>query len=301
MAKVKETIEEWRTRFEEGLGEMLAEYLPQAEGHSIAVEIFEGERKKRKDASRGTFKPDNGGRIEITFGAGDVLVQAPRPPEEDEAPAPAYQPPEAPAYQPPPEAQPAYQPPPAAPMFQQPGGAYQPPAAPAYQPPAPAFQPPQRYPAAPGYPAAPAYQPPAAYQADDYDDGPQPQGYYSAGEPGGRELGALIQALAQAEQKPGFQFVSLKWFRDTFLPRECPALIGAGARLLWEATESGIVLTGKSPNPTLPQFPVTTVRLNRQHPEVVAALGGAASGRSGFRPVRIRGESLSQTVIQERI
>lgn len=299
MAKVKEKIDQWRIRFEEGLSEMLAEYLPQAEGHAISVEIFEGGRKKRSDASRDTFKPDNGGKIEITFGAGEVVVQAPRPPEEEDE-APAYQPPEAPAYQPPPEAQPAYQPPPAAPMFQQPGGAYQPPA-PAYQPPAPAFQPPQRYPAAPGYPAAPAYQPPSAYQADDYDDGPQPQGYYSAGEPGGRELGALIQALAQAEQKPGFQFVSLKWFRDTFLPRECPALIGAGARLLWEATESGIVLTGKSPNPTLPQFPVTTVRLNRQHPEVVAALGGAASGRSGFRPVKIRGESLSQTVIQERI
>lgn len=299
MAKVKEKIDQWRNRFEEGLSEMLAEYLPQAEGHAISVEIFEGGRKKRSDASRDTFKPDNGGKIEITFGAGEVVVQAPRPPEEE---APAYQPPPEtqPAYQPPPEA-PAYQPPPAAPMFQQPGGAYQPPAAPAYQPPAPAFQPPQRYPAAPGYPAAPAYQPPAHYQADDYDDGPQPQGYYSAGEPGGRELGALIQALAQAEQKPGFQFVSLKWFRDTFLPRECPALIGAGARLLWEATESGIVLTGKSPNPTLPQFPVTTVRLNRQHPEVVAALGGAASGRSGFRPVKIRGESLSQTVIQERI
>jgi hypothetical protein len=55
----------------------------------------------------------------------------------------------------------------------------------------------------------------------------------------------------------------------------------------------------KVPNPKSPQFPVTAIRLNRLLPEIQAILGEQVAD-SDFRPVDIRGEQLSATVLRER-
>jgi len=60
------------------------------------------------------------------------------------------------------------------------------------------------------------------------------------------------------------------------------------------------VLTSKVPNPKSPSYPVTAIRLNRQHPQVAAVLGEQDSAALGFQPVDIRGEPLSETVLRDR-
>lgn len=92
----------------------------------------------------------------------------------------------------------------------------------------------------------------------------------------------FIRALDEAEHQPQLNFVSLKWFRDTYLMRS-----GYGwaqdpeipRRILQEATERSLVLTSKVPNPKQPTFPVTSIHLNRQHPDVQRILG-SGSGRA---------------------
>lgn len=115
--------------------------------------------------------------------------------------------------------------------------------------------------------------------------------------------GELIRAARSAEQRPGFEFVALKWFRDLFLPAQgyhwsrSPA---DRARAIRSAIEEGILLTYKVPNPKTPAFPVTAVRLNRQHPEVSAVLREEGADPSSFTPIDIKGEPLSATVLRER-
>lgn len=113
----------------------------------------------------------------------------------------------------------------------------------------------------------------------------------------------LIRALDRAESRPGYGFVALKWFRDTALPLEgFPWASEDAARrtVLSEAIDRRVILLNKVPNPKSPQFPVTTIRLNRLIPEVKDALGGQASAGMDFRPLPIRGESLSATVLRDR-
>lgn len=63
----------------------------------------------------------------------------------------------------------------------------------------------------------------------------------------------------------------------------------------------GVALTSRVDNPENPRFPVTAIRLdNRQHPEVVAALGRHQAATRNFRPIGIRGEPLSETVRRDR-
>ena len=108
----------------------------------------------------------------------------------------------------------------------------------------------------------------------------------------------LIDALRKAEgMRP---FVGLKWFRDHVLP-ECghrwardPRTSGS---LLRRATQQRLVLTSQVPNPNQPLHPVTAIRINRRHPRFQSD----APGRSaGFKPMRIRGGSISDTVLSER-
>jgi hypothetical protein len=118
----------------------------------------------------------------------------------------------------------------------------------------------------------------------------------------------LIRALDRAEKRPGYEFIALKWFRDTALPEESvPWAADAAMRheMLREAIDLRWVLTSKIPNPRSPQFPVTAIRLNRQVPEVSAVLGKPAGlragvGAAGFRPVPIHGDLLSATVLRDR-
>ena len=95
----------------------------------------------------------------------------------------------------------------------------------------------------------------------------------------GDPLTDFVLALEHAERDPHLSFVSLKWFRDVYLQKhgfawaEDPDL---PRRLVQQATESGVLLTHKVPNPKQPEFPVTSIRLNRQHPDVQRMLGEMA-------------------------
>lgn len=116
-------------------------------------------------------------------------------------------------------------------------------------------------------------------------------------------LSDLIRALDRAESRPGYEFVALKWFRDTMLPAEgFPWVSVESTRqgILRDAIEKRLVLTSRVPNPKSPQFPVTAIRLNRLMPEVRAILGRPHDGAPDFQPVAIRGEDLSVTVLRDR-
>jgi len=112
----------------------------------------------------------------------------------------------------------------------------------------------------------------------------------------------VVRALDRVESRPGYQFVALKWFRDVALPGEgfeWAQSDSSRQSILREAIERRLILTSKVPNPKAPQFPVTAIRLNRLLPETQKILGKEAS-ESDFRPVDIRGEKLSATVLRER-
>jgi len=112
----------------------------------------------------------------------------------------------------------------------------------------------------------------------------------------------LIRALDRAESQPGYNFVALKWFRDTNLPSEGFAWANPASvrEALRDCIDKRLILTSKVPNPRSPEFPVTAIRLNRLMPEVRAILGTEDEGTPDFQPVPIRGENLSATVLRER-
>ena len=116
-------------------------------------------------------------------------------------------------------------------------------------------------------------------------------------------LSDLIRALDRAESRPGYDFVALKWFRDTALPSEgfpWATVDATRQSVLRDAIDRRLVLTSKVPNPRSPQFPVTAIRLNRLMPEVKAILGTQKDNVPGFHPVPIRGGDLSATVLRDR-
>ncbi len=112
---------------------------------------------------------------------------------------------------------------------------------------------------------------------------------------------ALDQLVAELKKVEGTRdFVGLKWFRDHALP-QCghgwssdPA---GRASVLRRATERRLVLTSHVPNPIQPHHPVTAIRINRKHPRFQP---DAPNGGTGFTPVRIRGGSISETVLGDR-
>lgn len=121
----------------------------------------------------------------------------------------------------------------------------------------------------------------------------------AAGDP----LSDLIRALDRAESQPGYNFVALKWFRDTVLPSEGFAWASDDSirrSVLRDSIDRRLILTNSVPNPKSPQFPVTAIRLNRLMPEVKAILGSPAERVPDFQPATIRGENLSATVLGDR-
>ncbi len=113
----------------------------------------------------------------------------------------------------------------------------------------------------------------------------------------------FIKSLDAAERRPGFEFVALKWFRDLFLAAEnyeWTASYETRDQVLRTAVSKGVAITYKVPNPKTPAFPVTAIRLNRHHPDVVTALGEDRIPEPEFQPIDISGETLSSTVLQER-
>jgi len=112
----------------------------------------------------------------------------------------------------------------------------------------------------------------------------------------------LIRALDRAESTPGWSFVSLKKFRDEILPVEnIPYLDSDVLRqnALRYAIDKRLFLLSKVQNPKSPQFPVTSVRLNRLMPEVQEVLGLPKKDLD-FHPIHIKGEPLSTTILRER-
>jgi len=118
-----------------------------------------------------------------------------------------------------------------------------------------------------------------------------------------KALNVLVGALDRAESKPGWNFVPLKKFRDEILPGENLASMRSEVErqnVLRSAIEKKLVLLGRVANPRAPEFPVTTIRLNRMMPEVRRVLGQGENPDLDFRPVEIRGEPLSTTILRER-
>jgi hypothetical protein len=112
----------------------------------------------------------------------------------------------------------------------------------------------------------------------------------------------LLRALDRAESTPGWNFVSLKKFRDEILPAaDIPSIRSDVERqtVIGSAIEKRFVLTGKVQNPKSPQFPVTSIRLNRLMPEVQRVLGLPKKDLD-FHPIRIKGEPLSTIILRER-
>ena len=113
----------------------------------------------------------------------------------------------------------------------------------------------------------------------------------------------IVMALARAEKDPQLGFVSLKWFRDTYLPQQgypWAAIPDERQRVLVNAIDRNWILTSRVANPKNPQFPVTAIKVNRPLSEVHSILEQEPGSRSGFNPIAMRGEPLSQTVLRER-
>ena len=113
----------------------------------------------------------------------------------------------------------------------------------------------------------------------------------------------LLRALEKAEHEPQFGFVSLKWFRDVYLPRQGYSWAAAPESrqtVLVEAINRRWILTSKVANPKNPQFPVTAIKVNRPLAEVRKVLGREASFGAVFAPIPIAGEPLSESLLRER-
>jgi len=112
----------------------------------------------------------------------------------------------------------------------------------------------------------------------------------------------LLRALDRAESTPGWSFVSLKKFRDEILPlADVPSIRSDVERqsVLRSAIDKRLILKKPVPNPKSPQFPVTSIRLNRLMPEVQEVLG-LPKRDLDFHPIHIKGEPLSATILRER-
>lgn len=116
----------------------------------------------------------------------------------------------------------------------------------------------------------------------------------------------LLRTLDEAESRPGWSFVPLKKFRDEILAVQNLSAMRTDEQrqnAIRSAIDEKLILVGKVPNPKAPQFPVTTIRLNRLLPRVQNILGKAEpEGRRDldFHPVEIQGEPLSATILRER-
>ena len=114
----------------------------------------------------------------------------------------------------------------------------------------------------------------------------------------------LIKALDAAERDPRFrEFVGIKSFRDKYLVEQGYVwALDANKRhtILSGAIDRGLVLRNSVPNPKDPSFPTTSIRLNREHPEVKEILVASAAERATFKPILMAGTALSSTVLAER-
>ena len=112
---------------------------------------------------------------------------------------------------------------------------------------------------------------------------------------------AMDQLLQELRRVEGTRpFVGLKWFRDQMLPT-CGHDWARDARtsgaLLRQASVQHLILTSQVPNPNRPTHPVTAIRINRRHPRFQPQ---QPDRRARFKPIRIRGGAISDTVLGDR-
>jgi hypothetical protein len=91
----------------------------------------------------------------------------------------------------------------------------------------------------------------------------------------------VVAVVARAENDPSFKFLALKFLRDQLLPRHVAwgSLPHEAQIQINYAIDQRVLLTGKVENPRSPQYPVTTVQLNREH-DLVKEVLGATDGAS---------------------
>ena len=111
-------------------------------------------------------------------------------------------------------------------------------------------------------------------------------------------LDQLIDELRTAERMQ--PFVGLEWFREQVLPKCDYTWVRYSSdrvSVLRRATDENLVLTSQVPNPKEPMHPVTAIRINRSHPRFQSE---GTMSRTRFKPIRIRGGAISDTVVSDR-
>ena len=112
---------------------------------------------------------------------------------------------------------------------------------------------------------------------------------------------AMDQLLQELRRVEGTRpFVGLKWFRDRLLPtcgHDWARDVRTSGALLRQASAQHLILTSQVPNPNQPAHPVTAIRINRRHPRFQPK---EPDRRTRFKPIRIRGGAISDTVLGGR-
>ena len=112
------------------------------------------------------------------------------------------------------------------------------------------------------------------------------------------ELQQIVEQLKAAERD--LPFVGLDWFRNEFLPQcdhpwaKDPKKIDS---LLWQAFERFLVLTWPVPDPAERLRSITTIMVNRKFHQ---ASSDTERQPPKFKPIRIKGGLISDTVIEDR-
>ena len=113
----------------------------------------------------------------------------------------------------------------------------------------------------------------------------------------------LARALHDVEKACKPAPVPLEHFLDSCLPAlDCDWCKWRGGRVnaVRRGIEDGIIFPSWMPDPDSPESWVKGLRLNNSHPFVVKVLYGANRGLDDFKPMEIRGEPLSETIIRNR-
>ncbi len=113
----------------------------------------------------------------------------------------------------------------------------------------------------------------------------------------------LVRALHDVETVCKPDPVPLRHFLDSCLPMlDCDWCKWHGGRVnaVRRGIEDGIIFPSWMPDPDNPEALVKGLRLDNYHPFVLKVLYGDGRSRGDFKPVEIRGEPLSQTVIEGR-
>ena len=106
----------------------------------------------------------------------------------------------------------------------------------------------------------------------------------------------FVRAIDLQHHRRGF--VWIKYVKDTLLPNF--GLDGGRSQeLLDRMIHEGLLFKTQSPSPKSPGFVSVGVELNREHPIVRRILGNNGKPMA-FKPVPIRGEPASKTLIRER-